>query len=214
MQTIEYKFYMLHIEFFLYADHPIKGYKEKNNKLQYSMVNYNNGKIYLIEPIDGEDGDVYVGSTTKIYLSQRMSEHRNSYNLWKQGKRRKVTSFILFDKYGVENCQISLLENANVGSKDELKARERFHQQNMRCVNKVISGRTNKEHYEDNKAHIAETAKKYRADNKEFVARFNAVYRENNKERIAQQSLIYRENNRERIAQQGLIYRNKKKGIV
>ena len=69
-------------------NHPIKGYKEKNNKLQYSMVNYNNGKIYLIEPIDGEDGDVYVGSTTKIYLSQRMSEHRNSYNLWKQGKRR------------------------------------------------------------------------------------------------------------------------------
>ena len=178
------------------------------------MVNYNNGKIYKIEPIDGEDGDVYVGSTTKTYLSQRMSEHRNSYNLWKQGKRRKVTSFTLFDKYGVENCQISLLENVNAGSKDELNVRERFHQQNITCVNKVISGRTNKEHYEDNKAHIAETTKAYRENNKEFVAGFKATYRENNRERIAQQSLIYRKNNKEKIARQGLIYRNKKKGIV
>ena len=41
------------------------------------MVNYSNGKVYKIEPISGgEEGDVYIGSTTKRYLSQRMNTHR------------------------------------------------------------------------------------------------------------------------------------------
>ena len=32
------------------------------------MVNYNNGKIYKIEPIvDHDEGDIYFGSTTKQY---------------------------------------------------------------------------------------------------------------------------------------------------
>jgi hypothetical protein len=42
-------------------------------------------------------------------------------------KRRAITSFGLFDKYGFENCQISLLEVANVESKDALKVRERHY---------------------------------------------------------------------------------------
>ena len=42
------------------------------------MVNYNNGKIYKIEPLNGEEGDIYIGSTTKEYLSQRM-DSRGSY---------------------------------------------------------------------------------------------------------------------------------------
>ena len=33
------------------------------------MVNYSNGKIYKIEPIiDHDEGDIYIGSTTKKYL--------------------------------------------------------------------------------------------------------------------------------------------------
>ena len=41
------------------------------------MVNYNNGKIYKIEPIvDHDEGDIYIGSTTKQYLSMRMDKHR------------------------------------------------------------------------------------------------------------------------------------------
>ena len=35
------------------------------------MVNYNNGKIYKIEPVNGEEGDIYIGSTTKEYLSSQ-----------------------------------------------------------------------------------------------------------------------------------------------
>ena len=102
------------------------------------MVNYQNGKIYLIEPIvDSEEGDIYIGSTTKQYLSQRMDTHRNKYNQWKNDKSRFVTSYTLFDKYGVENCQIILLENCPVNTKDELFLRERHYIKTMKCVNKI-----------------------------------------------------------------------------
>ena len=38
------------------------------------MTNYNNGKIYMIEPIcEYEVGDIYIGSTTKQYLSQHFT---------------------------------------------------------------------------------------------------------------------------------------------
>ena len=69
------------------------------------MVNYGNGKIYKIEPIcDHDDGDVYIGSTTKQYLSQRMDTHRTGYKSWRIGKHGKTSSYILFEKYGIENC--------------------------------------------------------------------------------------------------------------
>ena len=40
------------------------------------MVNYNNGKTYMICPIaDYEEGEVYIGSTTTHYLSDRLYNH-------------------------------------------------------------------------------------------------------------------------------------------
>ena len=76
------------------------------------MVNYTNGKIYKIEAIDAveSDGDIYIGSTTKQYLSQRMNCHRHDYDGWKKGynKVSRMTSFDIFDKYGKENCRIIL----------------------------------------------------------------------------------------------------------
>jgi hypothetical protein len=43
------------------------------------MPNYKQGKIYKIVAIDGPDDEIYIGSTTKKYLSERMSPHRNGY---------------------------------------------------------------------------------------------------------------------------------------
>ena len=75
------------------------------------MVNYSNSKVYKNEPIvEHEESDIYIGSTTKHYLSQRMDAHRADYKQWKDEKHNKTTSFDLFDKYGLENCQIVLLE--------------------------------------------------------------------------------------------------------
>jgi hypothetical protein len=119
------------------------------------MVNYNNGKIYKIEPIcEHEEGEIYIGSTTKDKLCQRMTKHRNDYNCWKNGKYHKFTSFDLFDKYGIENCKIYLIENVNANTKDELLSREGYYIRTMKCINKYIAGRTMKEYHEDNKDKI------------------------------------------------------------
>ena len=134
------------------------------------MVNYNNGKIYKIEPISGgEDGDVYIGSTTKIYLSQRMSNHRSKYKRWGNGIGNLMTSFNLFEKYGVANCQISLLELVNVNTKDELLEREGFHIKSINCINKVIVGRTPREYLEDNRERIIVYRNKWYEENKEKI---------------------------------------------
>ena len=121
------------------------------------MVNYNFGKIYKIEPIvDHDEGDIYIGSTTKQYLSQRLDTHRSKYKQWKNGKYSKVRVFEIFDKYCVSNCQIVLIETVNAESKDELLAREKHYIKSFKCVNKCIPGRTKKEYYQDNNDTIKE----------------------------------------------------------
>ena len=66
--------------------------------------NYSKGKIYKIEALNGEPDDIYIGSTTKEFLSQRMTKHRSSYLRWSGSNSIKpnyVTSFDVFDKYGI-----------------------------------------------------------------------------------------------------------------
>ena len=144
------------------------------------MVNYANGKIYKIKPVNGEDGDIYIGSTTKEFLSQRMVAHRKYYKEWKNNKRTKIYSYDLFDKYGVENCTIILLEYVNALSKDELYSREAYYIRLLKCVNKYIPGRTDKQYREDNKDKIKEKSKVYREINKDKLKE----YREINKDKL------------------------------
>jgi len=123
------------------------------------MVNYNNGKIYKIEPkCDHPEEDIYIGSTTKQYLCQRMIAHKYCYKLYKEGKSHYYTSFKLFDKYGFENCQIVLLENVEATNKDELTAKEKHYIENLNNINKNITGRTRKEsnqaYYKNNKYNL------------------------------------------------------------
>ena len=118
--------------------------------------NYNKGKIYKIEPkCDYEEGDIYIGSTTKEYLSQRMTAHRGGFKSFKSGSRKhRLTSFNLFDKYGVENCDIILLELVEANSKDELVSREAHYIRTIKCVNRFVPLRTDKEYYHKNKVAI------------------------------------------------------------
>ena len=130
------------------------------------MVNYSNGKIYKIEPIvDHLEDEIYIGSTTKQYLSQRMDNHRCCYKRWKDDKYHKFTVFDLFDKYGIDNCKIYLLESVNATTKDELLAREGHYIRTLKCVNRCIVGRTNKEYKNDNKETITEQNKQYYHNN-------------------------------------------------
>ena len=132
------------------------------------MSKYNNGKIYKIEQIN-EDGDIYIGSTVKRLLSARLERHIEDYKLYKLDSTcfSKINSFILFDKYGFKNCKITLLENVNVETKNELLQREAFYIRNNKCVNKVVPLRTRKEYKIDTKEHIKEYSLQYYEKNKE-----------------------------------------------
>ena len=45
-----------------------------------AQPNYSNGKVYKIEPINSNNpDDIYIGSTTKKYLSQRFPAHKTAY---------------------------------------------------------------------------------------------------------------------------------------
>ena len=130
---------------------------------------YSKGKIYKIEAINGEPDDIYIGSTTKEFLSQRMAKHSSGFKKWLENndKNSYVTSFKLFEKYGIENCKIILLENVNTSSLDELKCREAYYIKSMNCVNKYIPLRTRKEYRTDNKVYIKEINQKWYDKNKD-----------------------------------------------
>lgn len=130
-------------------------------------MDYQNSKIYKIMSHAGDD--IYIGSTTKQYLSQRMQKHKADYGNWQKGTRNKTTSFDIFDAYGYENCQIILIENYPCNSKDELNAREGHFISTLDCVNKIHLGRTRSEHYQANKESIKAKVKIYAEAHRETV---------------------------------------------
>ncbi len=110
------------------------------------MPNYQNGKIYKIWCGD----DVYYGATTRT-LAQRMTKHREGF---RYNKKMKCTSSLLFEKYGLENCKIELVELFPCHSNEELNAREGFYIRNNACLNKMIPGGTQQEWYDRNREKI------------------------------------------------------------
>jgi len=122
--------------------------------------NYKNTKIYKIWSLLGDD--IYIGSTTKEYLSQRMTAHRYTYNKYKKTNKEFITSFLLFDKYGIENCSIELLEAKECSCLDEVRQLEGSYIRKLKCINKNIAGRTIEERrqYQNNRNKIIRQLKK------------------------------------------------------
>jgi hypothetical protein len=174
------------------------------------MANYQNGKIYKIEALNGEEGDVYIGSTCKQYLSQRMDKHRSDYASWKKGNRSNITSYILFEKYGVENCIIVLIETSPCNTRDELFSREAFYIKSMKCVNKCIPMQTFKEWYDKNRDEILEKSreygKEYYKDNKEERLEYKNMYYHSNQDKIIESGKVYYQENKEEISEKGKIF--------
>ena len=101
------------------------------------MNRYQNSKIYKIYSDLGDK--VYIGCTTKQYLSQRMAKHKYDYTYYK--KKREDTgfafvySYLMFDEYGVDNCKIELLESYPCNSIDEIRKREAHYIQTVPNIN-------------------------------------------------------------------------------
>ena len=105
------------------------------------MVNYNNSKIYKI--VSSQTDKVYIGSTTKDRLCQRMTGHRASYKSYLNKKYHYVSSFEIV-KY--DDAEIILIEAFPCKNKDELHKRERYWIENTKdCINKLIPTRAKKE---------------------------------------------------------------------
>jgi len=151
-------------------------------------MDYQKGKIYKIESHVGPK--IYIGSTTKQYLSQRMEKHRSNYKSWKKGEYGLIKSFELFDEYGLENCQIILLESCPCNSKDELNAKEAHYIRSLPCINKYIPGRSIAEWRNDNKEQLKEKAKQYSEINKDKIKEYSIMYNKINKEKIKEQKSV------------------------
>jgi hypothetical protein len=145
------------------------------------MVNYSKGKIYKIEPIVPHlVNEVYYGSTTKQYLCQRWNTHKLNY----QKKVNHCSVITLFDKYGITNCSITLVELYPCNSRDELFTRETLHIKNNECINKYLPIRSRADYYIDNKEKIKKDVAQYQERNKEKIKKDVAQYQERNKEKI------------------------------
>jgi len=161
------------------------------------MVNYQNGKIYKI--VCHTTGKVYVGSTTKEYLSQRLAKHVKCFRSYlKNGKnnRNYITSYQVLEN---NNYEIMLLELCPCSCIDELHLRERFYTHTIECVNKVknqgIKAELGKKEYDKQKN------KEYREKNKDLIKEKQKVYHEKNKESHKEYNKQYREKNKEAIKQ-------------
>ena len=167
-------------------------------------IKYTRGKIYKIT--DNAYSKCYIGSTTQP-LSARMAGHRRSFHEYSITKTGFMTSFLLFEEFGVEHCKIELIENCPCDSMEQLKKKEGEYIMNTECVNKCIAGRTRQEYkkayYEANKEKVLDKNKQYNTLNREKLQQYNLEYRHKNPESMRQNYAKYRQKNADQIAENG-----------
>jgi hypothetical protein len=163
------------------------------------MVNYNNSVIYLIRSHQTEL--VYVGSST-MQLSKRLANHKNTYKHWLNTHKGSYTRSYDILKYN--DAYIELLEEYPCENKQQLLRREGEHIRNLNCVNKIISGRTNKEYYQDNKECIKEKVKEYYEKNKEICLKRVKEYATTNKDKKKNYMKEYLRRNKDKLREYNL----------
>lgn len=143
---------------------------------------YAKGKIYKIwsPQIDL----VYIGSTTKNTLAERMATHKYHFK-----KDIRITSKCIL-KY--DDAKIELIENYPCNNRDELNAREGYYIRTTDCVNKRIECRTKKEWRDENKEYCKEHNKQYQQDNLDILKKYRKEYYEANKEKIKEYQKLRR----------------------
>lgn len=85
-----------------------------NIKYHNKMAFYIHGKIYALRSNQTEK--VYIGSTTKRYLSSRLAEHKGDYKRFASVSSREITKY--------PDCYIELLESYPCDTRKELNRRE------------------------------------------------------------------------------------------
>ena len=170
------------------------------------MPDYSLGKVYKIVG----NGKVYVGSTTRPLLCQRMTCHRSNFKRWKNGTdvKRTCSSYECIED---PECYIELLESCPCNSKDELHKCESKWIRSLECVNRRIEDRTKQEWYQDHIDEKKEYDKTYREQNKERKKENDIKYQMEHKDEKKEYDKLYREKNKERIKQIQKEYHEKNK---
>ena len=159
------------------------------------MTDYSKGQIYKV--VDNGLNMCYIGSTTQK-LCKRMAQHRADFKKkMNDSSYRNTSIFTIFQKYGVENCKVELIEKYPCERKEELMAREGYFIKEMECVNKHIMSRTNKEYYQDNKEYIIERNTAYQKQNHEHTKEKKRQNYQNKREYYLEEAKIYRDNHKE-----------------
>jgi hypothetical protein len=170
------------------------------------MERYQHGKIYKI--VCNITGKIYIGSTCKKLLSQRLAGHNSEFKRWKNGKIHKTTSFEILEG---GDYYIELIELVSCNSKDELLIKEKFHIKNNDCINKCKNlNRTEedlKEYYKEYREQNKNKIKEYREQNKDKMKE----YYKNNKEKLLETQKEYTEKNKEKIKEYQKNYRKQNK---
>tara|TARA_R110000823_G_C15772245_1_gene484171 strand:- start:159 stop:743 length:585 start_codon:yes stop_codon:yes gene_type:complete len=178
-------------------------------------MNISKGHIYIIF-CHINPKIYYIGSTFNE-LKQRWTTHKSGYK-----KKRKISIYKYFDKFGIDNFSLKLIKTYDVyreNNKDRkhLEAYEQLWINKLRdCCNEInpfnILWKKDKKIYrENNKEQIAEYKKEYHKKNKEKIAKENKEYYKNNKEQISEQKKEYNKKNKEKIAQRVKEYYEKNK---
>jgi hypothetical protein len=158
-------------------------------------MDYQNGKIYKL--VSDKTDDIYIGSTCSS-LTKRLTSHKAPSN-------GTISKQLFTDDAKVE---IILIESYPCKSKDELRARERYYQTTMDCINKnktscvkidFSEGKKEwmKEYRKENKEHIKEQNKNYEEENKDKIKERHKKYREENKDIISEKAKEYNENHKQ-----------------
>jgi hypothetical protein len=141
-------------------------------------------RFYRITSTVGDE--CYIGSTT-LTLSTRFSRHKTGHKLG-----RKISSTILFDKYGVETCSITLIHEQEMEKVDALRQERRLIEECPMAVNKLRPIREKEEEKEYNR--------KYNQEHNEEVREWHRIYYEEHCEEVKEQQKKYREEHRDTIA--------------
>jgi ribosome-interacting GTPase 1 len=137
-------------------------------------------KIYKIVPkVETIEGDVYIGSTTKD-INDRFEQHKLQYGQWLRHGKRNISSYLLFVKYGVENCKIELIEEVSLSDKKELLMLETYYINTMKCINKNKAFRTREEKLEYDRIFN----RQYYGNNFQNILDRNKIYYNKNKSKI------------------------------
>ena len=159
--------------------------------------NYADGKVYCIRNDASNNAIVYIGSTVRP-ISERMAGHRKTIK-----EKPNIKLYRLMSDVGIEHFSVDLLCNFPCTTRKELIAEEgryiRLHKTVENGANMCVAGRSQREHYQDNRAHLLQQKREYYTKNAVELRQKDKAWYAVNKEKAADQNKAYRLLNKDKV---------------